>query len=118
MEPLTDANSWLEVMVKRQGEEAAWEKLDGADVPEDILAAFVQDKHRSKAIPLPGGMLRPFWCLRSQGRLLLRPWFPSAPSLRPCCALHPFRSFAPLPSPPAPPSPPPFLPSAPPHAPC
>ena len=53
-EPRTDKNSWLEVKVKRAGREAAWEKLDEADVPEGLLAAFVQEKRRTKAIPLPG----------------------------------------------------------------
>lgn len=67
MEPLTEANSWLEVKVKREGEEAAWEKLDGSDIPEDVLAAFVQDKHRSKAIPLPGETLALLLCFLKSG---------------------------------------------------
>lgn len=54
LEPLTAKNSWLEVKVKRAGQEAAWEKLEEADVPEGLLAAFVQEKRRTKAIPLPG----------------------------------------------------------------
>ena len=54
LEPLTDKNSWLEVKLKRAGREAAWERLDEVSVPEDLLAAFVQEKRRTRAIPLPG----------------------------------------------------------------
>lgn len=54
MEPLTSKNCWLEVKVKRQGFEAEWEKLGEAEVPEDILAAFVKQTHASQAIPVPG----------------------------------------------------------------
>lgn len=54
LEPLTDKNSWLEVKLKRAGQQAAWEKLEGAAVPEPLLAAFVQEKRKTKAIPLPG----------------------------------------------------------------
>ena len=54
LEPLTEENSWLEVRVQRAGQQAAWEKLAQADLPDDMLAAFVQEKRRTKAIPLPG----------------------------------------------------------------
>ncbi|KAL3146940.1 hypothetical protein ABBQ38_014910 [Trebouxia sp. C0009 RCD-2024] len=54
LEPLTAQNSWLEVKLKRTGRQAAWEKLQEAHVPEGLLAAFVQEKRRTKAIPMPG----------------------------------------------------------------
>ena len=54
MEPLTSKNCWLEVKVRREGFEAEWEKLGEADVPEDILAAFVRQTHAKQAIPVPG----------------------------------------------------------------
>ncbi len=53
-EPLTSNNCWLEVKVKRRGREAAWEKLYEAEVPEKVLAGFVQETHRTMAIPVPG----------------------------------------------------------------
>ena len=54
MEPLTSRNSWLEVQVKRQGQEAQWERLDAACLPEDMLSDFVQRTHATKAVPVPG----------------------------------------------------------------
>ena len=54
LESLTASNCWLEVHIKRQGQEAAWEPLHEAQVPDDLLAAFVQETHRTKAIPIPG----------------------------------------------------------------
>ena len=62
MEALTDKNSWLEVNLKRAGQEAAWERLDEAGVPEDLLAAFVQEQRGTKAIPLPGKLLAHVSC--------------------------------------------------------
>ena len=53
-EPLSSENSWLEVLVKREGQKAAWERLHEADLPDNILAGFVEATHDSKAIPVPG----------------------------------------------------------------
>ncbi|DBB18710.1 TPA: hypothetical protein ACH3X3_000316 [Trebouxia sp. C0006] len=54
LESLTASNCWLEVLIKRRGQEAAWERLHEAQVPDDLLAAFVQETHQAKAIPIPG----------------------------------------------------------------
>ncbi|KAL0043430.1 hypothetical protein WJX79_004501 [Trebouxia sp. C0005] len=54
LESLTASNCWLEVLIKRQGQEAAWEPLHEAQVPDDLLSAFVQKTHQTKAIPIPG----------------------------------------------------------------
>ena len=53
-EPLSSENSWLEILVKREGQEAVWEKLYEADLPDSVLAAFVKATNKSKAIPVPG----------------------------------------------------------------
>ena len=89
MEALTDKNSWLEVNLKRAGQEAARERLDEAQVPEDLLAAFVQETRRTKAIPLPGWLLA---CVYSDLPITSFPFHPhycSAP-------------FTPVPSTPSP----------------
>lgn len=57
LEPLTSKNSWLEVHVKRRGQAAQWERLDTAGLPEAMLSAFVQETHRTQAIPIPGQSL-------------------------------------------------------------
>ena len=54
LESLTASNCWLEVLIKRRGQEAAWERLHEAQVPDDLLAAFVLETHQAKAIPIPG----------------------------------------------------------------
>ena len=65
LESLTASNCWLEVLIKRRGQEAAWEPLHEAQVPDDLLAAFVQETHRTKAIPIPGESqsgTKPWYC--------------------------------------------------------
>ena len=57
LEPLTSKNSWLEVHVKRRGQDAQWERLDTASLPEAMLSAFVQETRRTRAIPIPGQSL-------------------------------------------------------------
>ena len=65
LESLTASNCWLEVLIKRRGQEAAWERLHEAQVPDDLLAAFVQETHQAKAIPIPGESqsdMNPWFC--------------------------------------------------------
>ena len=58
LECLTPDNSWLEVYLKRRGQQAAWEPLHESMVPNNILAAFVRETFRTKAIPIPGDQIQ------------------------------------------------------------
>lgn len=43
--------------MQRQGQEAQWERLDAACVPDNMLSTFVQQTHATKAVPIPGQSL-------------------------------------------------------------